>query len=442
MSVVPEIEHQLRGAAERVARSPIRRALASVRRWRGRLLARPLLVGLLVVSSATGVALAARALVEVGSPAPREYPNLGERILPTGTRLLSLRIADPAGGPPWGMRLIFTTADHRADGTRGDAAHWGCVQIGRVLDGELGVLGQDGAFHDDGRFHPLAPDVLYGTSEAMIECVLPSQSFSFTDASADRSGDPVPREGVRPPARELRSISFGLLGPDAASVTYRTSSGLRTEPVSSGRGAYLIVEPVAHAGSQFEHGGSDVGSVSQHVLILPPPGLKGSTVSAITYRLGSHTCTSGFGAPVSTRCPMPRPALPVSHKPARNLREPLRLTLVKDTPAVCRRASLNDPCYQVRLQFKAPYAVRNAASEYSIETKASCPNTPVPSWSIDRDVKRGESVKELSTWSFSPSACSATEILQVRYQPNWLAEAWATRRPIVVGTASLRSASR
>ncbi len=404
-----------------------------VRAWRPRRMNAPLIVAIVVLAGGA-IAAAATGLLTgspVSSPAGPPVPHADYGVpVAGGSDLLALRAADPEGGLPWGMRIVHTT--------RGLV----CVQVGRVYRGALGQLGVDGAFHDDGRFHPLAPDVLYGTSEAMIECVLPSQSFSFTDASADRSGDPVPREGVRPPARELRSISFGLLGPDAASVTYRTSSGLRTEPVSSGRGAYLIVEPVAHAGSQFEHGGSDVGSVSQHVLILPPPGLKGSTVSAITYRLGSHTCTSGFGAPVSTRCPMPRPALPVSHKPARNLREPLRLTLVKDTPAVCRRASLNDPCYQVRLQFKAPYAVRNAASEYSIETKASCPNTPVPSWSIDRDVKRGESVKELSTWSFSPSACSATEILQVRYQPNWLAEAWATRRPIVVGTASLRSASR
>lgn len=30
-----------------------------------------------------------------------------------------------------------------------------CVQIGRVLGRQLGVLGTDGAFGDDGRFHPL-----------------------------------------------------------------------------------------------------------------------------------------------------------------------------------------------------------------------------------------------------------------------------------------------
>ena len=109
---------------------------------------------------------------------------------------------------------------------------------------------------------------------------------------------------------------------------------------------------------------------------------------------------------------------------------------------MCRAAFLNDPCYRVLLQFKAPYAVTNAASEYTIETHANCPNAPVSSWSIDRDIKRGETVKELSTSSFSPSACAATETLQVRYQAAWLAEARSTQRSIIVGTASLRSASR
>ena len=143
-----------------MGQSPMSRAVARVRRWRGQLLARPLLLGVLLVSSATGVAVAARALVGVGSAAPREYPSLGESILPTGTRLLSLRVADPAGGPPWGMRLIFTTADRGAGGARRGVAHWGCVQIGRIVDGELGVLGEDGAFHDDGLFHqlPIQPE--------------------------------------------------------------------------------------------------------------------------------------------------------------------------------------------------------------------------------------------------------------------------------------------
>lgn len=404
------------------------------RTWRPRRLNAPLIAAIVVLAG--GAIAAAATGVLTGSPVSNSagppVPHAGYGVpVAGGSDLLALRVADPEGGLPWGMRIIHTT--------RGLV----CVQVGRIYRGQLGQLGVDGVFHDDGRFHRLGPNVLYGTPQAMIQCVLPSQSFSYGDASADRSGDPVPSEGLRPPTRELRSISFGLLGPDAASVTHKTRSGLRTEPVSPGTGAYLIVEPVAHAGLQLDHGGTVIGPVSQHAVIPSPLslriGLRGNTVSAITYRLGSHTCTIGFGAPVSTPCPTSRPALPISQKPTHNLNESLHLTLIKDAPPVCRAAFLNDPCYRVLVQFKAPYSVTNAASEYTIDTEASCSNTPVASWSIDRDVKRGETVKELSTSSFSPSACAATETLQVRYQPAWLAEVQSTWRPIVIGTASLRS---
>lgn len=409
-----------------------------VRAWRPRRVNAPLIAAIVVLAGGA-IAVAATGLLTgspVSNPAGPPVPRAGYGVpVAGGSDLLALRVADPEGGLPWGLRIVHTT--------RGLV----CVQVGRVYRGQLGQLGVDGVFHDDGRFHPLGSNVLYGTSEVIVQCVLPSQSFSYQDASADRSGDPVPAEGVRPPARELRSISFGLLGPRAASVTYRTRSGLATEPVSPGAGAYLIVEPVAHAGRRFENGGALIGPASRHAATQPPLGLpplspRGDTVTAITYRLGSLTCTIGSGAPVGTPCPPSRPALPVSRKPARDLNEPLHLTLVKDTPAVCRAAFLNDPCYQVLLQFKAPYAVTSAASEYTIETQANCPNAPVSSWSIDRDVKRGETVKELSTSSFSPSACAATETLQVRYQPNYLAETQPTQRPVIVGAASLRSASR
>lgn len=422
---------ELTAAAARQETS--RKSASRARAIRPRRMNAPLIAAIVVLAGGA-IAAAATGLLTgspVSNPAGPPVPHADYGVpVAGGSHLLALRAADPEGGLPWGMRIVHTT--------RGLV----CVQVGRVYRGELGQLGIDGVFHDDGRFHPLAPDVLYGTSEAMIQCVLPSQPFSYEDASADRSGDPVPREDVRPPARELRAISFGLLGPDATSVTYNTSAGLKTAPVSADTGAYLIVEPVAHAGSQFEHGGTDEGSASQPILIPPPPSPKGNTLRAITYRVGSLTCTSGFGGAVGTPCPMPRPVFPVSRKPARNLHEPIHLTLLKDTPAACRRSSLNDPCYEVRLQFKAPYAVGNAASEYSIETKARCPNKPVPSWSIERDVKRGESVRELSTWPFSPSACAATETLQVRYQPNWRAEPRTTQRSIIVGTASLGSAFR
>jgi hypothetical protein len=39
----------------------------------------------------------------------------------------------------------------------------GCLEVGRLDDGRLGVIGQDNAFGNDGRFHPL-PAALAATS--------------------------------------------------------------------------------------------------------------------------------------------------------------------------------------------------------------------------------------------------------------------------------------
>ncbi len=296
MSIVPEIERQLRDAAERMAQSPASRAAARARRWRGRLLARPLLVGVLLVSSASGVALAARALVGVGTPAPAEYPDFGGRILPSGTRLLSLREPDPAGGPPWGMRLIFTTEDGHGSTAAGRDAHWGCVQIGRIVDGELGVLGEDGAFHDDGLFHelPVQPEgcgglsrsgqlvgltggsnietasayqglegCVTGTARGQQQLALPSieRELAVARAEHDAQGIQAAMEGlasyrrIAPKVRseptcaavDLRRIYFGIAGPLARSVTVTGPGIKQTIPVTpADDGAYLIVQRRTH----------------------------------------------------------------------------------------------------------------------------------------------------------------------------------------------------
>jgi hypothetical protein len=106
------------------------------------------LLTLLVLTGglAGGAAFAATRLIQTGEPVParpRAQSQLLGAIVPGTTRLLSVRAPDPDGGPPWGLR-VFRTKHELA-----------CVQVGRVVDGKLGVLGQDGAFHDDGRFHEL-----------------------------------------------------------------------------------------------------------------------------------------------------------------------------------------------------------------------------------------------------------------------------------------------
>jgi hypothetical protein len=73
-------------------------------------------------------------------------PNEGIGALtPDSVRALAVQTEDPDGGLPWGLRLATTTRK------------LGCLEAARLQDGKLGVLGRDGAFANDGRFHPI-PD--------------------------------------------------------------------------------------------------------------------------------------------------------------------------------------------------------------------------------------------------------------------------------------------
>src|SRR3954462_10190554 len=113
---------------ERIAAAPGRRALPR----------RTLVLALLMAILAAAVALAATGVLTgepVSNPPGVKFtPTTGFGTPFPGTaRLLDLRVPDPGGGAPWRMRTVRTT--------RG----MGCAQIGRLVNGRLGALGQDGA---------------------------------------------------------------------------------------------------------------------------------------------------------------------------------------------------------------------------------------------------------------------------------------------------------
>lgn len=195
----------------------------------------------------TGSALAATGAFRTGAPVGAEVPanptaNEGA-VLPASIALLSLRVPDPAGGPPWGLRELKTT--------RGLM----CVQVGRIVDGRIGVLGLDGAFRDDGAFHPFSRTFMEGPGcgtedrrgnafvNEQLHGVPASALFGVrqhTDGGCYGSGRST---GECPPGA-LRDVYFGLLGPDAESVTHVTpAGGSAVTPTAGPDGAYLIVLP-------------------------------------------------------------------------------------------------------------------------------------------------------------------------------------------------------
>jgi hypothetical protein len=113
------------------------------RGWSPRLLA----AGLATLVLSGAVAYGATTLIGVGSPAP----NPPAPLTPSNIKLLGLRVADPGGGPPWGIRLALSRPLRTSTP---DVA----IQIGRVDGGKLGFVGQDNAFHDDHLFHAAGPN--------------------------------------------------------------------------------------------------------------------------------------------------------------------------------------------------------------------------------------------------------------------------------------------
>jgi hypothetical protein len=190
MSILPQLERDLLEAANRrlcasgdSGAGPSGSRLGV--RGRARRLRLPILaLGCLLVT--TTIALAATGVILTGEPVrPEELlnPSVGEGVpAPGASQLLALRVPDPEGGLPWGMRIVRTT--------RGEV----CLQIGRVQDGQLGELGIDGAFHGDGRFHPIPADA---------RC----PPTSFTGASSTPSWRARPQAASSPARPSLASTS-------------------------------------------------------------------------------------------------------------------------------------------------------------------------------------------------------------------------------------------
>jgi hypothetical protein len=208
-------------------------------------------LGLALGAFATLVALLAAGTFEGGSgarPVARSSA-LFVRALPSQghSRLARLNVSDPVGGAPWGMRIVRTPTNLV------------CLQIGQFAGATLRALG---GVEGDGVVHvrpPPAPGegvIGNGLVETRVERASPhgaqppaveSCKPAGTELIAYGSGIALHAPaGSRPGARSRRrTISFGLLGPDAVSVSYRFRGRPRSQAVEPGTGAYLIVLPDA-----------------------------------------------------------------------------------------------------------------------------------------------------------------------------------------------------
>jgi hypothetical protein len=373
------------------------------------------LAALALVLATSAITLAATGVILTGSPvgtAHMPIATAGEGAPEAGgVRLLPLRVADPAGGLPWGMRIIHTT--------RGLV----CVQLGRVDGHQLGQLGVDGAFHDDGRFHPLPADALPNdladTAGWMAgNCAGPGDTYASDSVGLELNAATSPGPGAGVPA-DRREISFGLLGVHAVSITYREGSRTLTKPVLPGLGAYLIVQRYTSGrplGSVSETDGRDEpGNYSG------PAGPNGA-LTAITYDYGGRTCVDRgklrmASCGLSEVPPPPPAALPA-------VREPLHAHLQIHDRVITG----------AQITFQAPYPVTNADENYSAIAPV-CSHGSVGG-SSSADVARGGLVT-ISVGDVFSRACGQAVGRAVKFTVEYVRFAGGLPRPTRLGSITI-----
>jgi hypothetical protein len=269
LPVLDDLGAQLVDAAAGGERAPERRR----RRWAARRSLRLVLVAAATVIVLAAAAFAATRLIEIGSKIPR-YPGAhgpANHNLPGTVRVLPIRVADPDGGPPWGIR-VFRIPHHLV-----------CIQTGRVVDGKLGVLGQDGAFADDGRFHELPAQAALAPKCGHLDGA-GRLFFDGWEGATVASGDdgylPQPQAGHGPvPPADRRTVVWGFAGPKATRVVL-TGPGVHRalRPRAADQWAYLFVLRGSH--HHLRHTTTYVGGrtcvlgsgVRVDATCIPPPG--------------------------------------------------------------------------------------------------------------------------------------------------------------------------
>ena len=410
----------------------------------GRLLA---LFVVLCLGVATG-ALAAAGVFQTGAPVgsslpptPNGTPLASTAVgvaIPASVRVLALRVSDPTGGPPWGLRVERTT--------RGLI----CVQPGRIVRGTIGALGVDGAFHNDGRFHPLSDDYLdedsCGPPDAHGHAFIAAQvqqipasaiqgSCNATELSSP-SGRPVAQGGRVCPAQGMRSLAYGLLGPDAVSITYATASGrLTTRQTAATDGAYLVVGTAKAVCSIYaRRPGTGNASVPQ-CGVTQERDLLGAGIRTVTYRSG-RTCQPTASQPLINNvggCPAVGYVGPAT-KPVTSAQVASPVTVhyyrleyfcrtgpysqkpcgTKRPPA--SRRGPGPPQYLIVISFIARVPVTNATSQYDIamQDPRSC-GGGTGAGPILSDVRAGQRVYQRE---FISGTCTGTVRGTVSYNTS------------------------
>lgn len=452
-------------------RAAARRAPRRMRGWRGAAIN----VALTAVAALGG--LTASGAFERGPTVGAEMkpmPSTGTGVaIPSSVKLLPIRTPDPAGGPPWGLRLMRTSRDAT------------CVVAGRVDFGTIGVLGVDDLFGNDGLFHPLSTAIhgrcansdanghaflnvaLEGVPISGVTGDIAAEGCRPTEEGPERGPAAralhLPRapkavrrriealqarERSRPrcPFADLREIYYGLLGPEAVSITYRTAEGrLQTTPTVGSDGAYLVVlRQPPHACGHAVVGAGRTSCQSGIGSSRSGPGVPPGAIASVTYRDGrtchvperSATPWRGVCSPVGYVAPAHRALT------AADVASPVEVQRLPGTSFCERQGPITDeeteatrpcgahvpsgyeridgPSEMIRLSFTAPVAIENDRSTYAIDyyfprtatQHAGCDNGGGMGTSMSFNIKAGQRLSETRTF---PLGCPGRIRGKVKY---------------------------
>jgi hypothetical protein len=221
-SLLPALEEELRRAAERAARRPEPAPAPAPAPRTGKALrwsyVRLALAMILAFAAMVGVS-AATGVITFGHPA--RAPSFVVRAPSEG--LAGLRAADPVSGPAWELRFFRDTANRT------------CVQLGRVLYGQFGILGTDG------RFHELSPGAFPACGGDRGGRAGDSGLLGVGRTAVRGRGDPCEAATGRCDKANTRTFAYGVLGSRVRTLTYTDPTGKRSNVPLGRYGSYLLV---------------------------------------------------------------------------------------------------------------------------------------------------------------------------------------------------------
>jgi hypothetical protein len=381
---------------------------------------RVLVLAVLAALVLAAVALAATGAFRAGAPVRRSYSLIGRAGQDLGkvvrSELLPVSTPDPYGGPPWGVRVVYTS--------RGV----GCLEVGRMVEGRLGALGIDGAFKDDRRFHELRPGRLSGGGTCGN---LDGHGLLFdiaAEPTVPASGPQLPQSCVAPPSAGdgysrlpaggvcptggMRQLYYGLLGPDARSLTYRAGRAFRRLSVARPDGAFLIVLPATS--QSLRHAALGTGGVD---MMLPRSWL--APIASIAYSTG-EVCHIARFRPGLEREPCPIPgytALAARTLGQAQVASPLHVAVVHGEGS--RR--------EIEVSLIARVGSSSVREAYELTEDTSSPQAVFSA--TQRDIKPGERVA-FHLWALAPGTYSGTVVYTNRAPASYGAYMYG-RGPLV-----------